>query len=157
MIRLSEQIWDINPPFRTHAEWANILEVLRNALSNYIKLPVEIVDHWINNDEDESSWSICSRIKIPVSEVLGTYFVGSLCMTLNREKAVRISTELLLFAKETRHAAHQLGSEKGKDLIILNFRPHPKSIGRWQQPFLEGDAYGGWEAFQQTENLDERY
>jgi hypothetical protein len=94
---------------------------------------------------------------VPVSEQLRSFFVGSLCVSLNRGEAVRISADLLFFAGGIRHAAHPLGTEKGKDVIVLNFVPHPCSIGRWTAPMLEADAYAEWEAFQTTEDFDARY
>jgi hypothetical protein len=157
MIRLSEQIWDADPEFRSHSDWALLLDGLRGSLSDFLGLPVVVLDYWTDNSPEDRSWSICSRIRVPISEQLRSYFVGSLCISLNRGEAVRISADLLLFAGGARHAGHPLGKDKGKDVIVLNFVPHPCSIGRWAAPILEADGNAEWEAFQTMEDLDARY
>jgi hypothetical protein len=157
MIRLSEEIWNENPEFRSHFEWGLILESLRGSLAEFLDLPVTMVDYWTDNGADDRSWSICGRIRAIVSEPLRSCFVGSLCMSLNRGESVRISADLLYFAGGVRHAAHPLSKDKGKDVFVLNFIQHPCSIGRWTGPVLEVDGYAEWEAFQTIEDLDVRY
>lgn len=157
MIRLSEEIWNVNPEFRTHTEWGLIFESLRGSLAEFLGLPVVTVDYWTDNGVDARSWSICGRIRVTVSEQLRSCFVGSLCMSLNRGEPVRISADLLFFAGGVRHATHPLSNDKGKDVIVLNFIQHPCSIGRWTGPMLVADGYAEWEAFQTIEDLDARY
>lgn len=157
MIRLSEEIWNENPEFRSHFEWGLILESLRGSLSEFLSLPVVVVDYWTDNGPDDQSWSICSRIRVTVSEPLRSCFVGSLCVSLNRGGPVQISAELLFFAGGVRHAAHPLSKDKGKDVIVLNFIRRPCSIGGWTRPMLDVDGDAEWEAFQTIEDLDIKY
>lgn len=157
MIRLSEQIWDTTPEFRTNIEWVLLLDVLRKSLEEFLSLPVFMVDHWTDNQAADSTWSICSRIRVPISTQLRSCFVGSLCMSVTRGQSVHISADLLLFAGGLRHAVHPLSHENGKDILVLEFVQHPCSVGRWTSPILVADAYAEWEAFQTLEDLNNRY
>ena len=133
---------------------------LCSSLSDYIKLPVVLVDCWTDNEPDNKSWSICSRIRVPISEVLRTSFIGSLCISLNRGEKVWISADLLLFAGGDRVEAHSLGENEGSDVITLVLEKFPESdgmwtnIGKWKSTGLICSDDMGWESWQSSEGYD---